>query len=681
MKNVENLSYITKDIIQGDMNLIDRGEFSEAELDDIKKALNIIINNPNLSDKEKKNLLLNTWRLTYKVKPPSIEEFLSYKWIGGLTEELFPHVKKVLIDFFQPNTKYRNLLLAPHIGWGKSTLSVLANLYITVNLWCMHNAKKTLGLSPTTNFVQALISFTKDKSRELMLDPFTRILEISDKFVRCRTEEIFIRKNKIKNDPNIYYTTAGTFNLQFSGNLNYKIASSPGDILGLTIISSTMSELSFFVEQRGFSPDIIWSIYQDSKNRIESRLKGHYWGRTIMDSSPNDRRLPIDHYIFSGEANNDPTNYVVIGPEWKYKKNDFSFKKMFPVFKGSSTQAAQILSENEVKNYNENEVIWIPEKTKSGDNYRIKFEQNLIKSLKDHAGVPAGSDDYLITNPFIIEQMFYENLKNVYTYIMAPANRNPEKLIWDQIAREFFIHYENNNYEFYRAAQEYRYLHVDQSLSGDITSIAMVHPEIDKKGQNIIIVDFTINIRPDKDRVNLDAIIEFIQDLIRLGKIKIGKITFDQYQSAVAQQRLARYNVDVKHLSVDKEPEIYHLIISWIKNNRIKSGRNIFLKNNLKSVKDSKTSKGKRKVDHCIGKIVYEDGGDWTKSQMGINAKDTSDALIGACYNLIQDYQLVPRYQWEEEIMKQKLSKKEAVEHIKKKAMERVYAKYSLKLK
>ena len=283
--------------------------------------------------------------------------------------------------------------------------------------------------------------------------------------------------------------------------------------------------------------------------------------------------------------------------------------------------------------------------------------------VKDYGGWPSGSQSKVIDDFSIIDDMFTPQLNNIYTYIYAPADIKPEGLIWNQIKDKFFIKISENKYEFYRASKEKRYIHIDQSETGDMASITMLHPEVNKKGEIVQIVDFNIVINPNKRKINLDAIYYFILDLRdkgnilllrtyktdRYGKKKktdIGKITFDQFQSSATIQRLERNGFPVNKLSVDRDINPYVTLVSWMSNGRVKCGKNIILKNNLKSLIEIRTDKGKKKIDHMKGLTVVDDGGNWETSLMGINAKDCSDTLCGATWNSIQEFTGIPRYQW-----------------------------------
>ena len=622
----------------------------ETYRNDIIDILKKISNDPTISTKDKINLLSNTWKINYRVKAPSIEEFLTSDWLGDTAESLYPHVKKILIEFWAPDSKYRHLLLASAIRCGKSVLSTISSLFVTVNLWAMRNPKRFFGLARMSSIVFMMISFTMDKAQQVLFQPFMQILSSSDKFKRIKLEER-LDINQKENPDVVCWTTAGRMgNLQFYNDLHYVIASDPAQLLGLNVISAILSEISFFSD-RGFSSDYIWRIYQDSVARIRGTFGNKYFAGTTLDSSPNDIVLsPIDKYIFSGEAAKDPENYVFTGPQWEYRPelNPIWLKtgETFPVFRGSETEPAKMLEPNEIKLYNPDEIYNVPI-----DQLKL-FKLDTLKNVKDVCGWPAGAKGMLVRDEKIIESMFVPNLKNIYSYISAPEDKLPNHLIWDVVYNKFWKPYDKG-YEFYRSPSEKRYIHIDQSESGDMASISMVHPETDSKsGTMIIIVDFTVVISPQKSRINLDAIRYFIQDIIEKGRINVDFVTFDQYQSSAAIQYLKRREIKTEKLSVDFSMNPYYTMISYMSAGKLKCGRNIILKNNIKALHETETRGGHKKIDHLLGKVVYEDGGDWNLSSMGKFAKDASDGLCGAVWNCVQHFNGAPRYVWEEDIMR-----------------------------
>lgn len=654
----DNSYHLVKDLIQGDEAVALMKEFDSLGTDDIMSALDKIVSDPTMSDKQKYQILNESWRVNYRIKPPTIEEFLTPEWIGPTADSLYPHVKNILSNFWQPDSQYRHLILGMAIGTGKSYTSALWSLYITTHLWAMRNPKRFFGLAQNSSIVQGLISFTMEKAAQLLLQPFIQILVNAPRFRRVKQEDQ-LNRNQQDNPDVICWTTAGRVgSLQFYNDIHYIIASQPAQLLGLNMITAILSEISFFVD-KGFSPEYIWRIYQDSKGRVRSRFEDKYFAGTVLDSSPNDIELsPIDKYIFNGEAAKDKSNYIVTGAQWDFLPHKFKkwqeTGESFPVFRGSQGKPAKILLPEEISEFNKDEVYNVPIDVKN------LFEENIIKSVKDYCGWPSGSQGSLVRDDSIIEKMFDNSLKNIYSNIYAPENMDSRHLIWNEIKDQFFVKIDKG-YEFYRNPSEKRYLHVDQAETGDMAGISMVHPETDKKSGDIIYVtDFTIAISPEKGRINLDSIRYFIQDLRDLGHIHIEKVTFDQYQSSPTTQYLKDKGFNVERLSVDADVKPYFAYISLISSGKIKCGKNIFLKNNIRSLQEVRSMHGRKKVDHTKGKNIYYDGGDWKISNMGKFAKDISDAHCGAIWNAIHSFTGVPRYVWEETAEKQP-SRKETI--------------------
>lgn len=129
-----NFLDIFKDALSGDPKALDMPEIRSLGMDNIKAALEWL-QTVDLNG-DYKNLLANEgWRLAYKRKPPTPEEFLTYDWIGGQCEGLWPNVKKAFIEFMDPNplNPKRGLALSTSIGWGKDQ-PVSSNIVIGKNI-------------------------------------------------------------------------------------------------------------------------------------------------------------------------------------------------------------------------------------------------------------------------------------------------------------------------------------------------------------------------------------------------------------------------------------------------------------------------------------------------------------------------------------------------------------------
>lgn len=516
-----------------------------------------------------------------------------------------------------------------------SYLSVLITLYFTTYISLMRNPWKFYGLNPSSIIVQFLCSYSLKKSSELLLEPFNNILEAAPYFEKVRTREKmteaieeYERKESVDK---IYYTTASpTSELSFTGGSNIKLVSNPQGLLGVSCVGICFSELAFFT-QAGKSSEYIMELYNKGKQRVESRFHNVYSSYTILDSSPNSLDNAIDQYI-NYDAPKDPSNMIIRGAMWETMPENYDLSETFKVYTGGQGNPPRILENGdpllEVKN--NPKIIEVPESE------RQFFIDDITDALKDRAGIPSGSANSLIYDYNKIEAIFNNGLRNMYEDIHAPAEMNPDGLIWNQIKDQFFK-YRAGEYEFYYKPRIPRCVAVDQSYATDMMGISMGHVEryLDT-GELIYVVDFTIAISPQKDsKSNLESVRKFIEDLKYKGHINIAAVGFDSFESQTTIQNLEREGFNVKKVSADKSMDPYLNMVALINSGRLAVGRNIFLKNNLKSlnVVGGGTGKGKTKklkIDHDDSREVIKISSDhkWETSPLGMYSKDISDSMV-----------------------------------------------------
>lgn len=140
-----NLKYIFEDILAGDPDALKRPEFTALNFNNIKAALKWLSDTNSISDSFKETLLREGWRLNFKCKPPTPEEFLTEKFLGPLAENIFEPIRNAFIEFMDPTKPYRTAVLSLHIGFGKSFLSALIQLYISVHYAYMWHPWKFFG--------------------------------------------------------------------------------------------------------------------------------------------------------------------------------------------------------------------------------------------------------------------------------------------------------------------------------------------------------------------------------------------------------------------------------------------------------------------------------------------------------------------------------------------------------
>jgi hypothetical protein len=171
--DVQNLKGILTDIAAGDPEAFKRPEFQCLNFDAIYAAIDWLIKTDQLSDLAKADLAENGWRLNFRARPPTPEEFLTEKYIGDQANTLYAPVRKSFIDAMDPLSPTRTVVLSPHIGWGKSLLAILINLYESVHFALMWHPYKFFGQSAATIYTQTFCAWSLKKGSELLLAPMS----------------------------------------------------------------------------------------------------------------------------------------------------------------------------------------------------------------------------------------------------------------------------------------------------------------------------------------------------------------------------------------------------------------------------------------------------------------------------------------------------------------------------
>jgi hypothetical protein len=672
-KTIKNLEYIIKDVLSGDPSAAKREEYAYLNFDQLRLAISWLMEN-NIDDDLKGLLIAQPWYLNFKGKPPSPEEFLTDKYIGSMCDSLWHPVRDLFIEYFDPLQPYRTAALNPSIGAGKSTFTMLALLYIACCFAMMRNPWSYFSMAKTSIFVFVLCAVTLTKANEIYREPIQQLIESTEFWSQCRThQEMMVEDKHLQETDDISYipfTFATKSSVMQTGNgLNWKVISNANSLLGMNILMGAMTEITFFLEAgKGWTNERLMNFFSKLRQRITNRFQNNYYARFILDSSPSTLEDPIQNWMIY-DAPKNPEILVWRGSRWNLYPEEFpDFCKIdvdpltkerritethdysvgFQLYKGGNGKPPVVCdSESMAAQFETADLVWCPirQVTKKGVmNFFNVANENPIEFMKDIAGIPAGNPDRIFYDQEKVETCFKNGLKNIYGCIKAPAMEDPEHLIWNQISHQFFYKV-MDKYYYYYAPELVRCISVDQSLSKDMTSISMSHVEIDLNREDpethqalrVFVTDFTLMINPRGGLINLDAIKFFIYDLRRLGNLRIVHTSFDGYQSASTKQFLLRNEFTIDYVSVDADNAPYQTYVDMVFKNRWFCGKNIFIKNNMKSLQMTKRRSGSLKIDHTSGDLTYEYTGDWNTDQAGINAKDSTDAIAGNIW-LMQTY-------------------------------------------
>lgn len=171
--NIDDLQYILADIFAGDVNALSRPEFKCLNLNEIKAALDWLANTDSIGPSMMADMAQNAWRINFRSKPPTMEEFLTPKYLGDQANSLFPWLKKAMIEYADPMKPYRTLVLSTCIGAGKA-LKLDSKVYIDKDTYKLNKdlqiGDKILSPDGSQTEVVAIYDWDPEDIYELEMD-------------------------------------------------------------------------------------------------------------------------------------------------------------------------------------------------------------------------------------------------------------------------------------------------------------------------------------------------------------------------------------------------------------------------------------------------------------------------------------------------------------------------------
>ena len=547
------------------------------------------------------------------------------------------------------------------------------------------NPKQYLKLGESTRLTDATISFTKGSAYDLVIKGLDSLLQTSPKCQKLHYERDMTNPEYTESGKILFCNTSKGNSILRVGDIFYDCISEPIQLVGRNLISVSATELSFLKEV--MPEEKVMKLVDEMFSRVHNRFGYNNPNVSlIVDSSPNSMEGLADQWI--EKHKNDKDKLFINDKKWELPTFSWMFpiyekdkkNNVFPIFKGTSTQPTKIITKEEVKNFNEEDIIWTP-----NDLYELA-KDNVTKIMRDFGATPtAGSDTKLFTNHQLIDQCFVPNLKNFYMFEYASYLLAPETLLWDKVRPLFYVYTgQKNSFRLKRYPSAERFVHIDMAEKKDMAGVSMVHLETDKIGRKMYVADFTLPIMSKKDdKINLDSFKYLVYCMKVYGNTNIKKVTYDGFESKSSIQFLERNGFECERLSLDNTPDYYLSFASWVMQGRVKIGKNLVMKNNMKSLittneghngKESKS--GKLIVDHVQGDWIDLENSDWEKSKCGYFGKDLSDSFVGACTNADKSNVNYTIFLYDDSDEKEDCSQKNE-----KKLQDELYEKFGLKFK
>ena len=511
--------------------------------------------------------------------PVPLDEFLrsgSFLNIVKLSDKQYEFIKHGTQIYYDKELEQLGWDKVRKVGelvafWGKSSgkdfCSQIIQSRIAYLLLCLVNPQKYYDLAQVSSIDMLNMAYNADQAESVFFNTFAEMIRTCSWF----SNKADIGTHKIEFDKRVFAYSGNSFEEAFEGK-NLMIA-----VLDEIAAFKTKIELEQMSMRRLRAPRYsAESVYDMAKSSVESRFPNGI-GKVISLSFPRFKNDFIQQLYNKGK--DEHTCYVSFGTTW------------------------------DVNPYRK----------------RSDFDDEFRKN-------PERAESRYACNPSGIEGGYFKNkeaLKTAFPLIssdLVPTtdDRAPQFKLWFKCNHNFTCG-----------------IHIDLGLKYDKAGIAMAHvvnavEEVRKDETGtvtsvmlpIVEIDFATSfIAPMNGEIDIALIRQMIVDLISKG-FRIGKLTCDQFNSALLLQDVAKFGIETDTLSVDRTTEVYDCLKELVYDNRLKGYSymrnvsddvgNVIQINEIIDELNGLILVGGKKVDHLGG------------------FKDVSDAISGAVFNAIK---------------------------------------------
>lgn len=545
----------------------------------------------------------------YNEIPVDIETFLDdnnylgYAWHDSEGKsKLYPFWREKLRELFPDNisTSVNTFIESGARGLGKSEIAVAIACYLMYRIMCLKNPIEFFHLKPTEKICFAFMNIKLALAEEIGISKFQNTVKLSPWFMARGTVE---GRTNLKWVPPDY--------------INIIIGSQADDVIGLPIFFAFFDEISFIRnqdidKQKEKAINMIDTAIGGMKTRFI--YKGINPTLLALASSKRSEKSFLEEHIKKKLKSEKENVLIVDEPVWKVKPKGTYKEETFNVALGNKFLISQVIPEGDSidiwrdKGY---KIIEVP------IDFKSNFLDDIERALCDYAGISSSEISKYISGAAVQEIKNLE-LQNPFIKDILEIGNSPEDKL--QYYDCFDLSKVNS-----RLKSRPLFIHMDMSVSGDMTGIAGVwikgkKPSTTENQSNDLFytLAFSVSIKAPKGyQVSFEKNRNFIYWLKEQG-FNIQGITTDTFQSYDTGQTLLAKGYKYSILSVDRVDtdhicKPYQNFKSTIYEKRLE-------------IYDSKTL-----IDEIIdlernintGKVDHPDGG----------KKDICDAVCGALFN------------------------------------------------
>lgn len=445
-------------------------------------------------------------------------------------------------------------------------LALIRSIY---ELSCLRDPQRSMGMSPDSLISLVAISVKVDIAKRTILEPIAQMMAISPYFMRE------FRPNVTKE------------NIRFPKGIDLApAAATNNNVLGLSVFGGILDESAFLggmTEQQkkdmrrfGFV-DRSEVLYTLLLRRMRSRYLqrgGRLPGKLFLVSSKRTTNDFIERRI--RDARREGGTFIREYTRWDVKPDAFGAKR-FWVLVGNEQHHSRILSDkDDPAQYSHLEGVQIHQVP---EDLRQSFEKDLDSAIRDDLGVSTVAISPFIGRREKIEDALEQGRVHPFSALEWEAG-SVATFRWQYLVRRNPESGENEPLCCPRAA---RHAHIDGSLTGDATGLAVAHVHGFKDMERaeratgstfierapVVKVDFCLRVVPPPgDEIILSDVRVLVYDLAKHG-MRVLYVSMDAWQSAEALQQLRQNGYRAEVVSVDRTTVPYELLKAALYEDRL----------------------------------------------------------------------------------------------------------------
>lgn len=396
----------------------------------------------------------------YEEIPVTIDEFVdSETYLRNAfydTEDrckLYPFWREQLHKLFPDNitTSVNNFIESGARGLGKTESAVLIASYLLYRVMCLKDPLQHFHMKPTEKIVFAFMNIKLALAEEIGNSKFQNTIQSSPWFMA--RGQVTGRTTKLWSPDPRY-------------NIDIKIGSQSSDVIGLPVFFAFFDEVSFqrnqdIEKQKQKAIDMIDTALGGMKTRFIHGGKNPTL--LVLASSKRSEKSFLETHMLK-KLESEPDNVIIVDKAvWEVKPKGTYSEKKFRVAVGNKFLVSQVIpdedpSENWVlKGY---KVLEVP------IDFRANFIDNIDRALCDYAGIASSEISKYISGSAVSE-VINPQLDNPFETEILEIGNAPED--------------DRQYYEYFNLGKVPRemkskplFIHMDMSVSGDMTGIAGV---------------------------------------------------------------------------------------------------------------------------------------------------------------------------------------------------------------